>query len=200
MSAAQQYCHRAVLLERGRLVFDGSPADAARRYVKLNDEAERPAPQRDVPGSGREAPLRISEVWVEEASGARTQVVANGEPLRLRGVVEARRDLASCVFSFELRSGDGVGMFSVLVEDPTGHGMRAGERLTVRADIDNPLAAGGYLARLWASEGAEDWDPLDSANEATTLEVIGGSGRAGVISPSYESGVERAPSTTGAMR
>jgi len=196
MGAAQQYCHRAVLLERGRLVFSGTPAATARRYVKLNEEAERPAPEADLPiPSGAHAPIGVREVWVEDDAGERTIAVPNGEPLRLRGVVEAREELESSVFSFEVRSADGVGIFSVLVEPKPGDGggLRAGERLLVRADVENPLAAGGYLVRLWASEGAEDWDPLRSENEATTFEVVGGSGRLGVIQPAYSADIEREP-------
>jgi ABC-type polysaccharide/polyol phosphate transport system ATPase subunit len=203
MAAAQQYCHRAILLERGRLVYSGTPAATARRYVKLNEATEEPAPARDVLARGTAGPpLSVPEVWLEDEGGSRTAVVANGEPLRLRGVVEAARDLDSSVFSFEVRSADGVGMFSVLVEpDPSSDSsLDAGERLTVSAEVENPLAAGGYLARLWASEGAEDWDPLDSANGATTFEVVGGSGRAGVISPAYTAGIERGRAGTEALR
>jgi ABC-type polysaccharide/polyol phosphate transport system ATPase subunit len=195
MAAAQQYCHRAILLERGRIVHDGTPADTARRYVKLNEEAETPPPEGDLPSRpGAGPPLRVRELWLEDAEGSRTIAVRSGEQLRLRGEVEARRPLESSVFSFEVRSADGVGMFSVLVDPGAGStGLGAGERLSVRADVENPLAAGGYLVRLWASEGAEDWDPLDSANLASTFEVIGGSERLGIIAPAYSSAVERRP-------
>jgi ABC-type polysaccharide/polyol phosphate transport system ATPase subunit len=203
MSAAQQYCHRAILLERGRLVHIGTPAATARRYVKMNEAVEEPAPARDVAPRGRRPPpLSVRDVWLADEGGSRTAIVANGEPLRLHGVVEAVRDIDSSVFSFEVRSADGVGMFSVLV-DAGGSGdgsITAGERLMISAEIENPLAAGGYLARLWASEGAEDWDPLDSANRTTSFEVIGGSGRAGVISPAYTAGIERDPGKTEAVR
>ena len=190
MAAAQQYCHRAILLERGRLVYTGTPAATARRYVKLNEERE-PEPDAAAPaGQAGGAPLSIRDVWLEDDSGSRTIVVPNGEPLRLRGIVEARSDVRSSVFSFEVRSGDGVGLFSVVVEPEAGDGaMSRGERLAVHAEVENPLAAGGYLIRLWASEGAEDWDPLKSANQAATFEVIGGSGRVGILSPSYTGAV-----------
>ena len=139
-----------------------------------------------------DAPVGVRDLWVEDESGERTVAVPHGEPLRLRGIVEARESVESSVFSFEVRSADGVGMFSVLVEPgPDGGRLREGERLAVRADIDNQLAAGGYLVRLWASEGAEDWDPLRSANEATTFEVVGGTDRLGVIQPTYRSEIER---------
>jgi ABC-type polysaccharide/polyol phosphate transport system ATPase subunit len=193
MAAAQQYCHRAILLERGRVVYSGTPSATARRYVKLNEEAERPAPPSDLPLGRQAAPLSVREVWVEDSAGERTIAVMSGESLRLRGLVEARRDLDSSVFSFEVRRADGVGVFSVLVEPqtPDRGRLRAGERLTIRADIENPLASGGYLARLWASEGAEDWDPLKSASQATTFEVVGGSDRAGVIHPGYSAEIVR---------
>ena len=203
MAAAQQYCHRAALLERGRVVYTGTPAATARRYVKLNEDAARPAPDRDLPADPSTLPpLDVGEVWLEDGLGERTLAGPSGEPLRLRGAVEARRDLASSVFSFEVRRADGVGLFSVLVEPAPGEGsaLRAGERVEIRADVENSLAAGGYLVRAWASEGAEDWDPLKSANQAATFEVVGGSGRIGLLEPAYEAEIERRPAATAVRR
>ena len=198
MAAAQQYCHRAILLERGRLVYTGAPAATARRYVKLNQESERGLAEVTSTGEGVGAPIAVRDVWIEDEEGARTIVVPNGEPLRLRGSVEARRDVGSSVFSFEVRSGDGVGLFSVVVQPADDGALSAGERLVVQAEVENPLAAGGYLARLWASEGAEDWDPMKSANQAATFEVVGGSGRVGLLSPAYSGKVVPADERRGA--
>jgi len=190
LAAVQEYCHRAILLEQGRLVCDGDPASTARRYMELNEEAGRAAAPATDDGAPAAAPLRVIDAWLEDEVGKRVPVVGSGELLRLRGRVEARRDLPSAVFSFEVRSANGAALFSVLVEDSSG-GLSAGDRLAVRADIENQLAGGSYLTRLWASEGAQDWDPAKSAHAAATFEVVGGADRHGVIAPPYSAAVAR---------
>jgi ABC-type polysaccharide/polyol phosphate transport system ATPase subunit len=194
MAAVRQYCHRAILLDRGRLVYAGSPDATARRYTRINAEVEPPGAYTDLPpGAKQTAPLRIEDVWVESQDGGRVRSARNGEPLRLCGVVEALEDLDTTTFSFEVGNAEGVSLFSVLVADersPDGD-LRAGQRALVRAEIENQLAAGGHFARLWASRTGADWDPLSSPNRTTTFEVIGGSGRVGVLSPPYTARVER---------
>jgi hypothetical protein len=194
MAAVRQYCHRAILLEAGRLVYEGEPDKTARRYMQLNADFEAPQPYSDLPASGKEIPpMRIEDIWVEDAAGGRARTARNGEPLRLRAIVEALEDLETTTFSFEVGNAQGVGLFSVLVGDEhsADGGLRAGERVVVRAEVENPLAAGGHYARLWASRTGAEWDPLTSPNRTVTFEVVGGSDRPGMMSPNYDAAIER---------
>lgn len=58
MPMVERFCDRAILLEGGRVVAEGAPADVARRYLELNEE---PPPRRIVsprPGRPRSRPTR----------------------------------------------------------------------------------------------------------------------------------------------
>src|SRR5918911_1002050 len=87
MSAIRRFCHRALLLDRGRVRLIGEPERVGDHYMELNfgrdhlaGEAEDADYETERFGS-RSA--EIAEVWFEDPSGARTEVVRQGEACRL---------------------------------------------------------------------------------------------------------------------
>jgi ABC-type polysaccharide/polyol phosphate transport system ATPase subunit len=84
------FCDRCLVLERGRLIFDGATDAALRRYVESwhRTAAQRltapDTPRRESPGS-----IAIEDVYFS-ASGSRTRQLIIGEPCQLN--IELRSD------------------------------------------------------------------------------------------------------------
>lgn len=74
-------CPRSVVLNTGRLVFDGATDQALTHYYKLfqNDRAEDLSERVDRKGRGRG---RIIDAWIEDAQGTRTETVITGQHIR----------------------------------------------------------------------------------------------------------------------
>jgi ABC-2 type transport system ATP-binding protein len=145
MSTVEEYCHRAMLIDGGKVQHLGDPAEVGRRYLRLNFErgseiATTEAQQSD------EVVLR--DAWIEDASGNRLTNLEYGERIRLRVEVEAKRDNPGLSVGFIIANADGIGVFQfgtgVTKEDGTPE-LAAGERVTVAAEVDNLLTPGRYF-------------------------------------------------------
>jgi hypothetical protein len=106
--AVERLCDRAVLLRHGSVAFDGLTRDAIAAYRRLLAEERSPeelaAGLREW-GSGE---ARIVSAQLLDADGDERVQFAAGEPLSVRLVVEAERDIAAPRVSLELRDDDGV--------------------------------------------------------------------------------------------
>jgi ABC-type polysaccharide/polyol phosphate transport system ATPase subunit len=93
MSAVRRYCHRAMLLERGDVRLIGEPDRVGDHYVELNfgrDHFEGGVPEEAGERLGDQA-ARIVEVWFEDQTGERTEVLRHGEPCKLCARVNFNR-------------------------------------------------------------------------------------------------------------
>ena len=79
MTAVQRYCHRAMLLDDGEVLYLGDPEEAGRQYLRMNF-----AKRRITIGGGREVALvpdilaRVSDAWLENEGGERIENVEAG--------------------------------------------------------------------------------------------------------------------------
>jgi ABC-type polysaccharide/polyol phosphate transport system ATPase subunit len=148
-SAVERLCERSVLLDHGRVAFDGGTREAVARYRRsLADEidpAERGAGLREW-GSG-EATI-ASAALVGKEGGERLQFLS-GEPFSLRVAIATPDGVPPPRLQLELRddagtlvAGEAVGLREL------GWGVGTGQR-TVRFDIGSlPLADGRFHLRL----------------------------------------------------
>ena len=112
MSAVQKYCHRAMLLNEGRLELLGDPDEVAKRYLRLN--FERRSSQLEDEFAGGEptlADIRLVDVWLERAGGERTENVEQGHEFTFHALFEATRDTPGPTFGFIIANADGVDVF-----------------------------------------------------------------------------------------
>src|SRR5437763_4383549 len=101
MYSMERFCHRAMLMERGRMVELGEPREIGRAYHKLNfGQLPHETGAEAATGSGN----MIVEAWFEDASGKR--VTSAGQEERLSMCFEARlaEDLLDPVFAATLRT------------------------------------------------------------------------------------------------
>ena len=151
MTAVQQYCHRAMLLDEGRLRYIGDPEEAGRQYLRMNFAKRQVI-------AGREIDIvadflaRVVDAWLENDRGERIENLEVGEPIRLRAILEGRQDLANPAFALHVNNADGVEVFMLRASvEGSAEGIRvpAGSRATISAAIENPLLPGRYEIVCW---------------------------------------------------
>jgi ABC-2 type transport system ATP-binding protein len=147
MSAVERYCHRAMLIDGGKIQHLGDPGDVGRHYLQLN--FERGVEEGGVaPTSGPTDDVRLLDAWIEDAGGNRVANVESGEPIRLRVELEALREGPGVGVGFILANADGIGVFQFgtgVDEDGETAPLRPGSRFTVRAEVENLLTEGHYF-------------------------------------------------------
>ncbi|MBA3433931.1 MAG: ABC transporter ATP-binding protein [Actinobacteria bacterium] len=165
-SAVERLCERSVLLDGGRVAFDGSTREAVGRYRRaLADEidpAEQGAGLREW-GSG-EATI-ASAVLVGQEGSERLQFLA-GEPFALRVAVAAKDGVPPPRLQLELRDDAGILVAGEAV-DLGGLGWAGGNgERGVRFEIGSlPLADGRFHLRLGLTDatGERLYHQLDDA-------------------------------------
>ena len=140
MATVQAFCDRATLLHDGEQQFLGNPEEAALRYYRLNFGGAA--------NSDEEPDVRLLDAWLEDRAGNRLSDVDRGQPFSFAMLLEARRELASPAFGFELLNVDDVAVcgFGAVLADDRGlsRPLREGERLRICVEIDNRLVPGRY--------------------------------------------------------
>jgi ABC-type polysaccharide/polyol phosphate transport system ATPase subunit len=156
-SAVERLCDRAILLQGGRVEFDGPTHDAVVRYRQLlagdRDPAERGAGLKEW-GSG-EARIETVELLGPD-SASRLQFLA-GEPVALRVEIAADRPLPPPRLSFELRDSSGLLVAGESHSTAELGWEEATRRLAARFEVDQlPLADGRFHLRLGLTDEVGD--------------------------------------------
>jgi ABC-type polysaccharide/polyol phosphate transport system ATPase subunit len=145
MATVEQYCHRAMLIDGGKIQHLGDPDEVGRRYLQLNFERGDASA---APSSSDSEEVRMVDAWLEDRSGTRLQNLEHGADLRLRVELEALQDMPGAAVGFIIANADGVGVFQfgTDVANPRGGPeLKAGDRVTISADIGNMLVQGRYF-------------------------------------------------------
>ena len=186
MSTVQAYCDRAMLLDDGEMTYIGDPEEAGRRYLRLNFGGSR---EIGAQAGGPVVPdlhTRVVEAWLENARRDRITNVEVGEPIRLRAVVEARRDMVSPVFGFQFTNEDGVYLFgfnaTLAVDDGEPKRVEAGQRVRVAGTIENRLMPGRYFATCWVSRQQDNGEVAQQAMKLLDFVVFGITSGPGIFS------------------
>jgi len=171
MATVQAFCDRAMLIHDGEQRFLGDPDEAVLRYYRLNFTS---AADSDAAAAGGKADVRLLEAWLADESGARIADVQQGQPFRLNLRVEAGADLRRPLFGIELLNVDDVPVFgfgkALEGDDGTPQPLRAGQRLTLTAEVDTVLTPGRYSVLCSISRsGAPGDDALHDVRIAEFL-------------------------------
>jgi ABC-type polysaccharide/polyol phosphate transport system ATPase subunit len=174
MTTVEKYCHRAMLIDGGKIQHIGDPAEVGRRYLRLNFEREnQPGPNASTDTSDD---LALLDAWIEDPDGERISNVEHGSEIRLRAELEVKRNNAGLDVGFVVANADGVGVFQfgTSVEDANGGGqLRAGQRVQVSAELENPLAPGRYFVHIGVSR-AKTGSVILYAHNCLGFVVFGG--------------------------
>ena len=151
--AIERVCERVVVLDGGRIVFDGPTAEGLLHYHRLmgtehrGGESFRPAAARA---------LEVQDVELRDAAGRETSVFRSGGRLQVIVAVCARGAVEQPSLGLELRSQDGTRVFRTatpfeLAPDGTA-------RLAFEV-ADLALLGGDYDLTLGAADGAPEPAP-----------------------------------------
>jgi ABC-type Fe3+/spermidine/putrescine transport system ATPase subunit len=146
MAAVERFCHRALLLERGKIVDIGAPKQVAEHYLELNfnsatAEATAVSGQRGGDGSGRVVSARV-----EDEHGQRVNVLPHGQRCTLTARVRFEEAVDDPVFTVTFVNTDRQNVFvanSRVSGMSTGH-FEPGESVDFRLGFQNSLAPGRY--------------------------------------------------------
>jgi ABC-type polysaccharide/polyol phosphate transport system ATPase subunit len=179
-SAVERLCERAVLLQRGRVAFDGTAHEAIVRYRRgLAEEAdpeERDAGLREW-GTG-EATIAAARL-LDAGGGERSQFLA-GEPLALEIGIEAHAEVPAPTLQLELRDETGLLVASDEI-DTARLGWNGGRSLQARLDVPSPpLSFGRFRLRLGLAD-ADDGRVLHQLDDAISFLVYPDDGQRGLV-------------------
>jgi len=193
MQTVEEFCHRAMLIDSGKIQHSGDPAEVGRRYLQLNFERGSEMGAGSTPEASGEA--RLLDAWIEDEAGRRLNNVEHGKAIRLRVELEATRAMPGIGVGFILANADGIGVFQfgtgVAREDGTA-ALEAGERVTVSAEVENLLTPGRYFVHCGVNRVGDGGVALYVHN-ATDFVVYGGESQPrGIVSlpHSIESQIE----------
>ena len=206
MATVEAYCHRAMLISDGLIKHIGDPAEVGREYMRLNfeetgeapaepeevEEPEEPAEEEDEaeePEPTTESDdLRLLDARLERAGGEAVTNLEHGEPLRLRLELEVKRDLPGLDVGFLFANADGFSVFNFgipVYEGREPRDVRAGERVVVRAELENQLNDGRYFVHCGINRAFGGGIALYLV-DAIDFHVFGGPRTQGVITPVVE--------------
>jgi lipopolysaccharide transport system ATP-binding protein len=182
-----QLCGRAILLDQGRIAFDGAPGEAVTRYVDLllSGGPGAGAPDREGleyrTGNGEAA---IEAVRVTDPRGRETLSFAAGETATFAVRIRFRDAVERPLLGFSLRTVENVVLYGVN-SDMLGRPLEpaaAGDLREVRIECSLPLPAGPVFADFTvAALAGSDPRILDARMSMLKLEVRSGRSFLGLV-------------------
>jgi hypothetical protein len=180
MSAVKRFCHRAMLMERGRMVSLGSPDHIGDQYFELNFRRradELPAePQIHDPldhtGDGR---ARWAQLWLQTPDGEPLDAAPQGQDVMVRGTVQFHADVEDPAIGITIENADRHPVFStstVWTNERTG-AWRAGEYARISLTFPNVLSPGRYFITPQITERGSGLQVIDRFPRMLSFVVTG---------------------------
>jgi hypothetical protein len=195
MSAVTRFCHRAMLLERGRMVSIGDPRDVADRYLELAFGRSIGHDEDDGVGSSRmgDGTARVSDVWLGDNASERCTVAPQAEPLTLKVLVTFNADVIDPEVSMSLlnEQRQPVVVATTAIDHEQTGSFRAGERALFAFSFHNMLAPGRYHPVLTITHRGEGLDVIDRYAGGLSFVVSGVTASGGMVEIPVETQVSR---------
>ena len=201
MGAVNRFCHRALLLEKGRIVTLDAPAEVAERYLELNfrhaeiEEEELHLGRERAEG----AVASIVEAWFEDEHGQRADALPQAQPCTFRAAgrvrgrgreSRARRGLRRRGRPSRVRDVDAVGR-------ARNWPLRPGRRRDAVGDLRRGLRPGARLRDAGRRERGSGDKLLDRRGRLASVVVTGTHHSGGLVMLPHDVGFER--TTAGAL-
>jgi ABC-type polysaccharide/polyol phosphate transport system ATPase subunit len=192
MAAVQRFCHRAMLLDRGRVAAMGEPRDVADRYLQLNferlgqgDDGELGSPRA---GDGA---ARVVDAWMEDEHGARQGALAQGRACAFRARVRFERAVENPSFAVAFVNPQHQNVFVASSATRTERSGRfeGGETVEFGVSFENALAPGRYAVSTLVAR--EDHAIVDRWEGIFTFVVTGARSGGGLVDLAHDIQLER---------
>ena len=197
MALLNQFCHRAMLLERGEMVYIGEPQEVGDRYLEINFGRDpQPAGERD--GQVGDGDARVVDVWLETARGKRQTAVPQGQRVTVRAKVHFLVDVDDPEAGLYVLNEDhkAVLVFSTTREGGLSGRFTAGEDAVFSFSFDNVLATGRYSPMLTLAHSGSGLDVIDRFESGFSFIVTGLQSAGGLVDLPVDVAVSRADAVT----
>jgi ABC-type polysaccharide/polyol phosphate transport system ATPase subunit len=182
-SSIERVCRRVVVLDHGRLVFDGEAAEGLLFYHRLlGAESGGSASLRP----GERGRLKVAELELRDADGRMRHVFRPGEPMRVEMTIDAAEPAVRAVVALEVRDRRGEAVFR---SDSTMGALEG--RASVSFDIPRlALLGGDYDLAVGAYD--QDAPPSGMLDRVAGFAVAATSDGEGIVDLRGEWTVDRA--------
>jgi ABC-type polysaccharide/polyol phosphate transport system ATPase subunit len=195
MGSIQRFCHRAMLLEKGRLVEIDEPGRIARLYNQLNfgRTVHELSGAKDASARSAQPPAEVVDGWFEGVSGERIAALGFGDPCEVCVEIRFNEALDDPIFGVTLRNEVGSTVFATTTamgHGPTGH-FSSGETAFVRLSFENWLTPSRYSMTPSVARNGPGADVLDVREDVSSLQIHSGPFTGGVIQPPHTFDITR---------
>ena len=176
LSAVREMCDRSIVLDRGRVVFDGPVAEGVELYrQRVATQAARRYPRRRA--SGR---VRVDETSLLGPDGQPVEEIAPSTPVTLRVRLHAVERVEACSVGLTVTRGDGTHLYELhTIWQGVGVGPLTPEQeAVVDLRFTAHLLAGHYGVTVTVTDerGRETWAVVPDAARFAIATVPGGAG------------------------
>ncbi len=201
MGALNRFCHRALLLERGSVVYLGEPHEVADRYLEINFGRD-PEKASATGERGGDGDARVLETWIEDEAGERQASLGQGQRVTLKALVRFSVEVDDPVASLYVLNEEHVAIVvatSAREHERTGH-FEAGEEALLSFSFDNVLAPGRFSPLLTLAHRGTGLDLMDRFEGSFSFIVTGPEALGGVVDLPVEVNVTRTSRVSARMQ
>jgi ABC-type multidrug transport system ATPase subunit len=193
MGALQRFCHRALLLERGRPVHLGEPHEVSDRYLELNF-GRRGDAEAGADGHTGDGQARVVEVWLEGEHGQRLSSAAQQQRVTLKARAQFMVDIVDPAAGVEIYNDEHrmIVAATTSIDNERSGAFEAGEEVEIAFTFDNVLAPGRYAPVFQLSHRGSGLDVIDRFDGSFSFVVTGPAALGGVIDLPVQSAINRA--------
>jgi len=200
MSALEDLCSRAMLIEGGRIARVGDPGEIAAAYLEVNLDGEEASSAQTAEELGSQR-VEISNVWLTAADGGRRSSLDPDEALELAAALTVARPVPRPTIQLAVRTANGRGVFTLpaipILGDAEDARLEPGDDPVLRLKVENRLKPGRYLASLEIMRAGRRVERLPASRPVELPFEVSGDpvGGRGSIALRHELTVETAPDT-----
>jgi ABC-type polysaccharide/polyol phosphate transport system ATPase subunit len=193
MGSVNRFCHRAVLLERGKMVVLGEPETVAESYLELNFGREVQLAADGTASRLGDGSASIAETWVEDIAGGRWALYNQAHPLvfKARVVFERSVEDPALQVSFENDARETALIATTARECERSGSFAAGEEAIFSVRFENHLSPGRYFPVASLVRRGSGLDLIDRHPRGLSFIVGGVNAEGGYVDLPYTAGVER---------
>jgi ABC-type polysaccharide/polyol phosphate transport system ATPase subunit len=177
MTTVTNLCDRAMLLHDGELVYIGDPEQTSMQYYRLNFAMPRSGPGGEKPAVP-DVNARLVQARLLDQSGQAVENIEQGTPIVVDATIEAARELDRPRFMFHVMNEEGLVVFEFTRQ--LDERVKAGQRVRLSGEIENPLVPGRYHVDCWVRRDREHGDAVHGLR-LFSLVVFGTAPKTGVV-------------------
>jgi hypothetical protein len=194
MASVTRFCHRAMLLERGRIVAIGDPREVADRYLEIAFGRSIGYEDPDI-GSARmgDGSARVTELWLGDNREERRAVAPQSEPLTIKALVRFNAEVLDPAVTVTLlnEQRQPVLVATTAEDHERSGGFQADEWAVFGFSFHNMLAPGRYHTLVTISHRGEGLDVIDRLAGGLSFVVTGMVQSGGMVEIPVETEVAR---------